>query len=93
MRFSVESRVPFLTIPFAKLALSMPEEYLISNYGQTKNIFREAMQGIVPDEILYRKDKIGFSTPEDRWLSSMHLEFRKWINEGIIFQFLISKPC
>ncbi len=83
MRFSVESRVPFLTIPFAKLALSMPEEYLISNYGQTKNIFREAMQGIVPDEILYRKDKIGFSTPEDKWLTSMHLEFRKWINEGI----------
>ena len=83
MRFSVESRVPFLTIPFAKLSLSMPEEYLISNYGQTKNVFREAMQGIVPNEILYRKDKIGFATPEDKWLSSMHLEFSKWINEGI----------
>mgnify|MGYP000698814821 CR=1 FL=1 len=64
MAFSVESRVPFLTIPMAELLLSLPEEYLISDDGVTKNIFRDAMRGIVPDEHLDRKDKVGFSTPE-----------------------------
>ena len=64
MHWSVESRVPFLTTDLAEFVLSLPEEYLISNDGRTKNIFREAMRGIVPDSILNRKDKIGFETPE-----------------------------
>ena len=64
MHWSVESRVPFLTTDLAEFVLSLPEEYLISNNGRTKNIFREAMRGIVPDSILNRKDKIGFETPE-----------------------------
>ncbi len=68
MRFSIESRVPFLTIPMAEFLLALPEEYLISHQGETKSIFRKAMRGIVPDEILRRKDKIGFATPEKSWL-------------------------
>ncbi len=64
MRFSVESRVPFLTLDMVNLLLSMPEEYLISKSGETKSVFRAAMRGIVPDDILDRKDKIGFATPE-----------------------------
>jgi asparagine synthase (glutamine-hydrolysing) len=68
MYWSVESRVPFLTIPIANFLLSLPEHYLIDHQGRTKSIFREAMRGIVPDEILDRKDKIGFATPEKDWL-------------------------
>lgn len=64
MRFSVESRVPFLTLELVDLLLSMPEEYLISQNGETKNIFRAAMRGIVPDDVLNRRDKIGFATPK-----------------------------
>lgn len=79
MRFSVESRVPFLTTKFAELLLSMPEEYLISRNGETKCIFRSAMRGIVPEEILKRRDKIGFETPEQSWLMQIAPELRKWI--------------
>lgn len=68
MRFSVESRVPFLTNGFADLLLSMPESFLVSPAGETKSVFRAAMRGIVPDEILDRRDKIGFGTPERDWL-------------------------
>ena len=64
MHWSLESRVPFLTIEMAEFALSLPESFLLSNEGKTKYIFREAMRGIVPDEILDRKDKIGLGTPE-----------------------------
>ena len=34
----------------------------------TKHVFREAMKGLVPDQILNRQDKIGFEPPEKSWL-------------------------
>ena len=50
MAFSIESRVPFLSLPLVNFLLSLPEEYLISNDGETKFIFRKAMKDIVPKE-------------------------------------------
>lgn len=79
MRFSVESRVPFLTIDMANLLLSLPESYLISPQGETKHVFRAAMRGIVPDAVLDRRDKIGFATPEQDWLMSMAKTVRGWL--------------
>jgi asparagine synthase (glutamine-hydrolysing) len=60
MRWSIECRVPFLSVPLASLTLGLPEEYLVSTRGSTKHILRESMRGIVPDKILFRRDKIGF---------------------------------
>ncbi len=91
MRFSIESRVPFLTIDFANLLLSLPEHYLIAPTGETKHIFRAAMRGIVPDEVLDRKDKIGFATPEKDWLISMVPTIRKWLSEPLDLP-LINQP-
>lgn len=71
MAHSVESRVPFLTPKLSEFLIGLPEEYLISPEGTTKHIFREAMRGLVPDAILDRKDKIGFATPEQRWLKHL----------------------
>ena len=88
MRFSVESRVPFLTLDMVNLLLSMPESYLISNQGETKHIFRAAMRDIVPDDVLNRKDKIGFATPEKDWLLSMAPTVRSWLQEDIDLPFL-----
>ncbi len=88
MRFSIESRVPFLTLEQAELLLSLPEHYLISQGGETKSVFRAAMRGIVPDEILDRKDKIGFQTPEQLWLTSMSGTVREWLREDIGLAFL-----
>lgn len=83
MRFSVESRVPFLTSELAEFLLSLPEDYLISREGETKSVFREAMRGIVPAEILDRRDKIGFETPERAWLISAAETCREWLQEGL----------
>src|SRR4029077_19874850 len=71
MAHGAESRVPFLTAPLAEFILQLPEEYLISPEGTTKNVFRLAMQGLVPEAILGRKDKIGFATPEQSWLAQL----------------------
>jgi asparagine synthase (glutamine-hydrolysing) len=68
MAHSIESRVPFLTVPLVDFVLRLPEEHLIGRDGTSKNVFRLAMRGLVPDAVLDRKDKIGFATPEQRWL-------------------------
>lgn len=82
MRWSIESRVPFLSAPLVEFLLTLPEPYLLSAKGETKRVFRKAMRGIVPDAILDRRDKIGFSTPEANWLRGC--DFRPWIDESIV---------
>ena len=81
MAHSIESRVPFLTKDIAEFCLSLPEEYLVDMNGTSKSVFRAAMRGIVPDEILDRKDKIGFETPEQDWFNSI----APWIEETLSF--------
>jgi asparagine synthase (glutamine-hydrolysing) len=82
MRFSVESRVPFLTTELAEFLLTLPEPYLVSADGETKHIFRRAMRGLVPDQILDRRDKIGFATPEHAWLQALAPSAREWLRDA-----------
>ncbi len=77
MAYSIESRVPFLTPALAEFVLSLPEEYLVDGDGTSKAILRRAMRGLVPDIVLDRRDKIGFATPERRWLT----ELRTWVED------------
>ena len=74
MAFSIENRVPFLTLPLAEFLMSLPERYLISPVGETKAIFRSAMRGIVPDAVLDRRDKVGFDTPMKEWMRDLILK-------------------
>jgi len=75
MWHSIESRVPFLTPKLAQFLLSLPEDYILASDGTTKAVFRRAMEGITPAQILERRDKIGFATPEREWL----LALRPWV--------------
>ncbi|MDW7731747.1 MAG: asparagine synthase (glutamine-hydrolyzing) [Methanolobus sp.] len=67
MRFSIESRVPFLDYRLVEYMFSMPSGQKIHE-GTTKYAFRQAMEGEVPSSILSRHDKIGFATPEEKWM-------------------------
>lgn len=93
MRWSIESRVPFLTTEIAEFLLRLPESYLISQQGETKSIFREAMRGIVPDEVLDRKDKIGFRTPEEDWLRHADSLVFGWLGSTETSPPLRSRHC
>jgi asparagine synthase (glutamine-hydrolysing) len=93
MRWSVESRVPFLNPNIAHFLLSLPEEYLISNQGETKHIFRTAMQGIVPEEILMRRDKIGFESPETEWLVAARLPIERMLQTAGTVPILDATYC
>jgi asparagine synthase (glutamine-hydrolysing) len=71
MRFSIESRVPFLDRELSELALSLPEKWLVDAEGTSKRIFRDAVRGWVPDAVIDRRDKIGFETPGQEWLEHL----------------------
>jgi asparagine synthase (glutamine-hydrolysing) len=93
MRWSVESRVPFLTKDFAEFCFKLPENFILPVNAETKYLFRESMRGIVPNEILDRKDKIGFETPELEWLKLISKSAFEWIKNADQIPFLNKKEC
>lgn len=66
MAHSIESRVPFLDYRLVEFIVGLPDFFKIRN-GKTKAILRSGLRQIVPDEILDRRDKLGFVTPEAEW--------------------------
>lgn len=66
MNFSLETRFPFLDHNLVEKTLSLNSDSYIKN-GFTKVIMRNSLKGILPEKIRLRKDKIGFSTPEEEW--------------------------
>ncbi|MGH7254473.1 MAG: asparagine synthase (glutamine-hydrolyzing) [Nitrospirales bacterium] len=67
MAFSVEARLPFLDASLVELLMRVPAEYKL-RHGLGKHVLREAMAGVLPEEVRTRRDKLGFATPQDRWL-------------------------
>jgi asparagine synthase (glutamine-hydrolysing) len=75
MAFSVEARVPFTDHHLVEWAFSRGNDYKIHR-GWAKWVLREAMKGRAPENILWRRDKIGFETP-DATLSQNLLKTRE----------------
>jgi asparagine synthase (glutamine-hydrolysing) len=67
MSNSVESRSPFLDYEFAELAMQIPAADLVVD-GLRKRPLREAVRGLVPPDILERKQKDYFSAPTKEYL-------------------------
>ena len=71
MRWSVESRMPFAdTAALVRNLFSIPGNAKIAG-GRSKSLLRSAARGFVPDEILNRKDKVGFAAPNQIWLKEL----------------------
>jgi asparagine synthase (glutamine-hydrolysing) len=68
MAHSIEARVPFLDYRIVEFVMSLPDHMKIRN-GRTKWLLREGLRNTLPDDIYGRRDKIGFGTPEDKWLA------------------------
>jgi asparagine synthase (glutamine-hydrolysing) len=65
MAASIEARTPFLDYHIIEFAARIPSELKLRG-AMGKYIFKKAMEGIVPKEIIYQK-KRGFPVPIDRW--------------------------
>jgi asparagine synthase (glutamine-hydrolysing) len=68
MATGVEARVPYLDHEFVGLAVSIPEQAKLDNWAP-KSLFKQAVRGLIPDEIIDRP-KQGFAVPVSEWLQS-----------------------
>lgn len=65
MAHSLEVRVPLLDADFASWACTLPSSLKLKG-RQGKYVFKKALEGSVPDSILYR-EKMGFAVPLASW--------------------------
>lgn len=84
MAFSVESRVPFLDHRLVEYVFSLPAHHKLQG-SHSKVILRQAMAGVIPEQILRRTDKVGFRTPLARWIGEC-------MEDGVR-PLLLSKQC
>ncbi len=76
MQFSIESRTPFSDDKeLIEYLFSLPANYKI-HHGWSKYIMRQAIEDVVPEVIRNRKDKKGFSIPQNAWLMEKQLDLK-----------------
>ena len=76
MAFSIESRVPFLDYELVEAIYETPFEHKIRK-GITKAVLRDGLKGILPEKIRNRYSKLGFTTPEDKWINANYEQYKK----------------
>ncbi len=69
MAHSLEVRLPFLNHELVEFVFSLPPTLKI-NEGWTKYIARKSFEDIMPREITWRVDKIGYEPPQKKWMES-----------------------
>jgi asparagine synthase (glutamine-hydrolysing) len=87
MRFSVEGRVPFLDAGLVRAVFAMPDDAVIKN-GWNKRVLRVAVQDILPASITWRRNKIGFTSPQNEWFH----ELREFIYQVFLSESFASRP-
>lgn len=65
MHHSLEVRLPFLDYRLVDFLVDLPVDFKIKN-GWTKYVLRKSVHEL-PPQIRWRKDKLGFTTPEAEW--------------------------
>lgn len=68
MAFSLEARVPLLDHNVVEFGLSLPDRMKVRS-GWSKMAVRNAMDGLLPETVRWRKSKLGFAAPDRHWLT------------------------
>ena len=85
MYHSIENRSPYLDSKLFDFCNSIPTEHLVQR-GRAKAVLREAVRGLVPDEILDSPKKVGFNAPIDSLVDRKQAEVREYLmNDSPIF--------
>ena len=82
MAHSIESRVPFVDKQVFNCAKGLAERHLIDG-DYTKRVLRDGLADFLPDEIRFRKDKIGFQTAEEVWMRQYPEEFKSLVSDAV----------
>src|SRR3954454_14898003 len=67
MAFSMESRLPFLDQELVDWVLRLPSAAIVDR-GWSRAILRDGLRGVLIEKVRTRRWKVGFTTPETRWL-------------------------
>ncbi len=91
-----EVRLPFLNHELVEFIFSLPSKLKMHD-GWTKFLLRKAMDKKLPDEIVWRKDKVGFEPPQKQWMEDPGLQEyiqeakRKLVNARILSKKVLDK--
>ena len=88
MAHSLEVRFPFLDQELVEFVLHQREEWKCEQ-GRTKALFKDAIRGVIPDEVIDRK-KVGFGAPIANWLKT---EYGDKVEKQILSSKLINNGC
>jgi len=77
--WGIEARFPLHDYRLIDFSGTIPTDLKIKA-GQVKYIQKKAMEGVLPDEIVFRKDKMGHNVPMKNWMRNTSL-FRDLIHE------------
>ena len=80
MAASLESRLPLLDYRIVEYALGQPASVRFAR-GRPKHLLKEAVRGIVPNEIIDRKDKMGFPVPIFEWFGG---ELKEYVEDILL---------
>jgi asparagine synthase (glutamine-hydrolysing) len=64
--FSIESRMPLMDHRLVEFLAAVPAAYKLHG-GWTKYLARKAFDGKLPENICWRRDKMGWPIPEEFW--------------------------
>lgn len=90
MRFSIETRVPFVDFNVMELSISLPFDYKMNN-GWSKYILRKTAESKLPKEIVWRQNKFGFEAPTKIWLAEKSRFFNEIRNSKFLDDFIEKK--
>jgi asparagine synthase (glutamine-hydrolysing) len=80
MAHGLESRVPLLDPPVARLALGAPAETRLAG-GRLKALLRDATACWLPPRVRDRRDKMGFPVPLAAWSAG---PLRDWLHDTLL---------
>jgi asparagine synthase (glutamine-hydrolysing) len=82
MAWSIESRTPFADDhPLIEYVNGIPSIFKVHD-GWSKALLREAMRKVLPEGIYWRRDKIGFATPQRVWLRELRSDALETLGAG-----------
>jgi len=96
MAHAVEVRLPFLEHRLVEFLFSLPPDLKIHN-GWTKWLLRRTVEKMLPNQIVWRKDKIGFEPPQKKWMEEKTVQDaiyegkKKLVQQGILKPSAINK--
>lgn len=67
-QFGIEARFPMFDYRLVEFSATIPSDLKIKGNNDTKYILKKTMAGVLPDSIVFRKDKLGHSVPMKNWM-------------------------